>query len=149
MCVLHNHHYFYYGYIAAFLSAVLMFFLKHYADKKIYKKMALMSLLAIMGVINDLMLAYFKIFIFPGLWLVVLWLCFAAWFCDADWINQKYSVTAIAFMMAGPLSYLAGAKLGALHFYDLNATPIIFWVIDWFMLGLIFVRTNSLKKRYC
>lgn len=140
LCVLHNHAYLHYGYILAFISALLALFLKHYPSH-FYKKILFVTGLASIGIANDMLLAFFKIFEFPDLWLATLWFCFAAWFFEAAWINQKRLLCAIAFMIAGPLSYLAGAKLGGLVFLQFTPEIFILLALDWFVLGLVFVQT--------
>jgi hypothetical protein len=49
----------------------------------------------------------------PG-WLWMLWLLFAASLCASlRWLSGRYVLAALAGAVAAPLSYLAGAKLGA------------------------------------
>jgi hypothetical protein len=138
LCVLHNYPYFYYGYILAISSAVLSLFLKYHSP--FHKKILFATGLASIGMGNDILLAYLKIFELPGLWLAALWFCFAAWFVEAEWINQKRLLCTVSFMILGPLSYIAGAKLNALVFLAFSYKTLFLLALDWLMLGLVFTQ---------
>ena len=53
----------------------------------------------------------------PGiapLWILVLWLQFATLFHFAlNWLSQRYLLSAVIGFLGGPLSFLAGERLGA------------------------------------
>lgn len=54
-------------------------------------------------------------------WMVALWMMFATALQESPrWLSQHLGVAALAGALVGPLSYLAGARLGAITLPDLN-----------------------------
>lgn len=70
----------------------------------------------------------------PGLapyWIVCLWALFATTLnVSMRWLSGRYLLAAVFGAIGGPLSYLAGARLGAMSFVD--AVPaLIALAIGW------------------
>ena len=52
-------------------------------------------------------------------WIVSLWAIFASTLnVSMNWLHGKYFIAAVFGGVGGPLSYLAGARLGAVHIVD-------------------------------
>ena len=52
-------------------------------------------------------------------WIVALWAIFASTLnVSMKWLHGKYFLAALLGAIGGPLSYLAGARLGAVHIVD-------------------------------
>jgi len=78
------------------------------------------------------------------LWMVALWMMFAATLhVSLGWLRGRYLTGAIIGALAGPLSYYAGARLGAIDLADplgmalavvaaewILAMPFLLWVAD-------------------
>lgn len=141
-CLLSVKSYFSYGYlIAALLWLVSLIFQK--ANITI---ILLIFILAAVGIINDSALQYFNVYKIQPLsdtaiippWLIILWLCFCTWYAQADWVNKKYFLFSLFGMIAGPLSYFAGAKFSALIFIRPTIYSLATISIDWLFLCLFF-----------
>jgi len=92
------------------------------------------------------LLAYPHSTVFHGiapLWLVSLWALFAAQFNTTyGWLKHRVWAAALLGLIAGPLSFRAGAALGALHFVQVlpaTITLAIGWAV---MLPLIVVSSR-------
>jgi len=56
---------------------------------------------------------------FAPYWIITLWALFATTLnLSLGWMKQRYLLAALFGAIGGPLSYLAGAKLGAMSFVD-------------------------------
>lgn len=68
----------------------------------------------------------------PPLWMIALWGLFSTTLCvSLRWLLNKYVLAIVLGAIMGPLSYLAGAKIGALtlpHDYSLIAIGIC-WAV--------------------
>lgn len=79
---------------------------------------------ALLGFVADTALASLGFFAFAGTsvvpwisppWMVALWVLFAATFDGAlAWLRRRYIVGAIFGAVGGPISYVVGARLGAI-----------------------------------
>lgn len=76
-------------------------------------------LLASVGLIQDFILAQMNVLQFstgqlPPLWLVGVWLMFVTTLNHSlKWLQQRWLLAAVLGAICGPLSYLAGERLGA------------------------------------
>ena len=104
----------------------------------------LIILFGFFGTIIDTSMAYFGILIYNGtyfpdtyiapLWITAMWCGFSATVNHSlSWLHNRYVASAALGVISGPLSYLAGAKFGAIEF---DAAPIIALVIISIYYGL-------------
>lgn len=64
-------------------------------------------------------------------WIISMWALFATTLnLSLRWMRQRYMLAALFGAIGGPLSYLAGAKLGAMSFVD-TVPAIIALAIAW------------------
>lgn len=107
---------------------------------------------ALLGFSIDTLLMHAGIFIFtegallPPLWLFVLWLCFAATLRQGlKWFSDKPLISAIAGAIGGSLSYIGGAKLGAVELGQPFWLAACMLMLTWSLLfPLAFVLVNKL-----
>ena len=105
----------------------------------------------VLGVLVDSSLQYFSVISFYGwalgplspFWLWMVWAMFALTlnYSLAFLQNRHWLVTSIAGLVFGPLSYIAGTKLGAASF---NNTPI-----HMVILGIIWMLTLPALVSFC
>ena len=83
------------------------------------------------------------------LWITAMWLNFATTVNGAlGWLKGRYALAAVLGAIAGPLNYLAGARMGAIDLnLDLGPTvvilalvwgmviPLVFWIAERIELG--------------
>lgn len=104
---------------------------------------------AVIGCTVDSLLTYFNVFIFPHalipLWLVALWLCFAAtirhslsFLASVSWYWQAMVGACFA-----PLSYFAGERLGAVAFSLPYITTFVLLSAIWALLMVLFFNLNA------
>ena len=68
---------------------------------------------------------------FAPYWIITLWALFATTLnLSLGWMKQRYVLAALFGAVGGPLSYLAGAKLGAMNFVD-TAPAIMALAFAW------------------
>ena len=80
----------------------------------------------------------------PPLWLVAIWLLFATTLNQSlRWLQHRYLLAAILGAIAGPLSYLAGERLGALQI-DHDLLPVLSFT--WGVTLPCFMVLNSLLR---
>ncbi|QTH62866.1 DUF2878 domain-containing protein [Psychrosphaera ytuae] len=117
--------------------AALIFFLHFRFTSETQHDKKIMAIAALIGVVVDSLLMFFGVFEFQhGLlvhwlippWLVVLWMAFAMTLNHSLAYFQKQPLLAfIGGAVSGPLSYLAGVKLGAIQIgYSYSVTFIVF-----------------------
>ena len=93
----------------------------------------LIILFGCIGTVIDTSMAYFGVLIYNGtyfpdtyiapLWITSMWCGFSATVNHSlSWLHSRYVASAVLGVVSGPLSYLAGAKFGAIEF---DAAPII------------------------
>ncbi|MEM9626750.1 MAG: DUF2878 domain-containing protein [Pseudomonadota bacterium] len=111
---------------------------------------------AAIGIIADTMLTFAGFFIFDPapsilpipLWLIGIWLGFVGTFRHSmSYLLAKPAIAIPASMVAAPLSYLAGVKLGAVSFgFDTAFTIVIVGLLWAFMMAL-FIRIDRAHQR--
>ena len=98
-----------------------------------YSEIKLIILFGLIGTFIDTGMAYFGVLIYNGtyfpdsyiapLWITSMWCGFSATVNHSlSWLHNRYVASAFLGVVSGPLSYLAGAKFGAIEF---GAAPII------------------------
>ena len=123
-------------YLGPFLMLVfLMVHMFLFMDNS--SEIKLIILFGILGTLIDTGMAYFGILIYQGtyftdtimapLWITAMWCGFSATVNHSlSWLHNRYVASAALGVISGPLSYLAGAKFGAIEF---DADPIIALII--------------------
>lgn len=136
------------------ILAHLFIIIKSYSAKQ--AEIRLMLTIASLGVMLDSLLTYTSVFSFPNkaegmllpipIWLITLWLCFSTTIAHGlKPLNHSYFLQALFGAVFAPMSYLAGAKLGAVNLgYSWSITYVILSVI-WACLLVLFFR---LKKHF-
>ena len=115
-------------------------------------KLSLIAL--VLGVVVDSSLQYFSVISFYGwglgplspFWLWMVWVMFALTlnYSLAFLLNRHLLLSAIAGLLFGPLSYIAGAKLGAAGF-DNSLSHLAVLGMIWMLTlpALVFIYKNS------
>jgi hypothetical protein len=111
------------GNTIALLSALLVLLAHWFFISKSFAEWRLIFLVAIAGTLIDSILFATNIFTdgsersFAPLWLISLWLIFPTTLNHSfAWLHQRLGLAIVLGAIAGPLSYLAGVKLGAVNF---------------------------------
>ena len=102
-----------------------------------YSELKLIILFGFVGTVIDTCMAYFGILIYNGtyfpdsyiapLWITSMWCGFSATINHSlSWLHNRYLASTVLGVISGPLSYLAGAKFGAIEF---DAAPILALII--------------------
>lgn len=95
------------------------------------REVALLLIAGLLGLIVDSIQMRAGVFSFPGhamswvcpIWLVAMWVNFATTFhVTGRWLKGRYLLAALLGACSGPMSYAAGAKLGAIN---LHPEPMI------------------------
>jgi hypothetical protein len=141
LCILSSNEHVKYGYYLAFII-----FLLNLRYQPLTRPMLLGFLLLLsVGIINDTMLMQIGVFGFPfhigqviPAWLMVLWVCFSAWFLHAQWLNQRFVSVLWLFSIGGAGSYYFAAKLNALIFLIPTSHALMILCMAWLYLGLLF-----------
>lgn len=64
-------------------------------------------------------------------WIVTMWVLFATTLNSSmAWLKGRHGLAAVLGAIAGPLSYIAGAKLGGIEFVE-RAGALLFLAIGW------------------
>lgn len=89
---------------------------------KVKNELLLIAVITVVGVIIDSTLQWYSIFIFKEheyipLWLVVLWISFAATICHSlQFLKSSITLQFLVGALIAPLSYVAGYQLEAVEF---------------------------------
>ena len=131
-------------YLGPFLMLVfLMVHMIRFIDNS--SEIKLIILFGILGTLIDTGMAYFGILIYQGtyfadtimapLWITAMWCGFSATINHSlSWLRNRYISSAVLGLVFGPLSYVAGAKFGAIEY---NATPTIALVTISIVYGIV------------
>ena len=109
-----------------------------------YSELKLIILFGFIGTVIDTSMAYFGILIYQGtyfadtimapLWITAMWCGFSATINHSlSWLRNRYISSAVLGLVFGPLSYIAGAKFGAIEY---DTTPIIALIIISIVYGI-------------
>ena len=104
----------------------------------------LIILFGILGTLIDTGMAYFGILRYQGtyfadtimapLWITAMWCGFSATINHSlSWLRNRYISSAVLGLIFGPLSYIAGAKFGAIEY---DTAPIIALIIISIVYGI-------------
>ncbi|WP_088332136.1 DUF2878 domain-containing protein [Lacimicrobium sp. SS2-24] len=139
------------------LLVLVMLIAVHFAllrDRR--KELLLVILCAPVGIVVDSLLTYFSVFVFSAqvgllipFWLMGLWVAFVATLRHgmAFFLPRPY-LAATAGAIAGPLSYYAGHRLGAVDFGLPLLHTLMLLSALWAILFPLFVSiTNRLEHR--
>ena len=68
---------------------------------------------------------------FAPYWIVTMWVLFATTLNSSmAWLKGRHVLAAVLGAIAGPMSYIAGAKLGGIEFVELHGA-LVFLAIGW------------------
>ena len=90
------------------------------------REIALLAIAGLVGAVIDSIQMRAGIFSFPGyamswicpIWLIALWVNFATTFhVTGRWLKGRYVLAALLGALSGPMSYVAGAKMGAIRLH--------------------------------
>lgn len=90
------------------------------------REIALLFIAGLVGAVIDSIQMRVGVFSFPGytmswvcpIWLIALWVNFATTFhVTGRWLKGRYALAAALGALSGPMSYAAGAKMGAMHLH--------------------------------
>ena len=141
------------GYLGAAFVVVLLVLHLLRVERPL-AEIKLITSVALLGGLCDSALIYFGLLDYPHstvfhgiapLWLVSLWGLFAAQFNTTyGWLKQRLPAGALLGALAGPLSFRAGAALGALHFVHVLPATISL-AVGW---ALILPLITLLSRRW-
>jgi hypothetical protein len=84
-------------------------------------------------------------------WIIGMWMLFATTLnVSLGWLKHKSIIAALMGFVAGPLSYVAGARLGGLHFVDQTAALTalaVGWAIMMPLLLILAERFDGVTPR--
>ena len=126
-CVLAKHDW-------AVLAAVAIALLQYALLTQQKHEAVLLCIVVAWGFMQDAMLMHLHVFNIPQTswppgWLLALWLLFGTTLTRSlRWFQSKLWLAALAGAIAGPLSYLAGARLGAI---DMSITDLPLLSLAW------------------
>jgi hypothetical protein len=85
------------------------------------------------------------------LWLVAMWAMFGTTLRGSlGWLKGRYGLAAILGAVAGPLSYLGGAKLGAVTLHPNSAFSIAALAVGWaVVMPLVVWLAHAKRGRMC
>jgi len=130
----------------AFLLLGLHFY---FAAKAKLKELYLICAVASIGILVDSTLQYLRIFIFPELnilplWLVTLWFCFAATLCHSlKFLQHSKLLQWFTGAFLAPMSYLAGYKLDVVSFSLTVTSTFVVLSFVWSVLMIVFFTLKS------
>ncbi len=109
---------------------------------------------AAIGLTVDSLHAAFGVLEFKGhmagtpapLWIVVLWMQFASalHFC-LRWLSGRYLLASLLGLIGGPLSFLAGERLGAATFGEPRRLSVVVLALSW---GIMMPALVALADRF-
>ncbi|WP_411358321.1 DUF2878 domain-containing protein [Pseudidiomarina salilacus] len=110
----------------------------------------LYSVLLALGLSLEALVVSLGVLDFSGgwlpLWLIVLWLGFAAMVTTTlDWLAGRYWVAALIGIASGPLTYAVGARLGAA---EILVSEWLLWVTYGVLWGIYMVIFAALMQRW-
>lgn len=116
------------------------------------KEFALIALAGLMGAVFDTVLVRSGWLVYPNgmlieatapYWIVAMWLLFASTInLSMRWMHGRFAAALLLGAIGGPLSYLAGARLGGLEFLD-QAAALIALSVGWGVVTPILVALGQ------
>ncbi len=110
-------------------------------------------LMAFIGIMGDSLLASQAVLVFSKptlpLWLVMLWLCFAAyvWAIRLYILSWPFAWLLVIAPFGGLMCYLAGEKLGAVEILAPLSSQYAFIFLAWFIYTLLFYSVLCYLKK--
>jgi len=105
------------------------------------RELGLLAAVAVLGTVIDSVQMKLGVFSFPGaaagatvcpLWLSAMWVNFALTLhVSGSWLRGRYAVAAALGAVAGPASYCAGARMGAMRLHPDPAVALPALVFEW------------------
>lgn len=87
---------------------------------------------------------------FAPYWIIAMWALFATTLnLSMKWMRGRWAIAAIMGAVGGPLSYLAGSRLGAMKFEEPVAALValsVIWAMAMPLLMLLSVRFDGVSK---
>lgn len=141
-----------YPYIGIIFTVLWMTYHLSIASEAPKKEAALLAVVAILGWLLELGLILSQLVSYPQqaifgtpvpLWMVALWINLTATVnFSLRWMNGRYILASLFALIAGPLSYYAGERVGAIILHGNSsliaiscmwffAMPFIFWLNQW------------------
>jgi hypothetical protein len=84
-------------------------------------------------------------------WIVTMWMLFATTLnVSLRWLRKRHRISAVTGLVAGPLSYIAGAELGGVVFLDRDAALLalaIGWAVMLPALTALAARLDGITAR--
>lgn len=144
-----------YGNAASAVVALLIFFHFYYHSNPQTEVMIVLTTASV-GFWVDMMLSGVGFFIFPEsvstfpYWLFLLWMGFCATLRQSlNFFEGKYRLSAICGAVAGSLTYLTAAKLGAVELGFSQLHSLLVLVVIWSVLfPLLMLLSSQIRLRY-
>lgn len=128
------------------LTGVLVVVLYAVNWRHLVQQLKALVLFVLTGLVAELTLVYAGVLKFSGtdylpLWLVVLWLGFAATaFTSMDWMARRYGLALLFGLVFGPITYLAGVRFDAAELLVNKLVMVSAYGFVWAVLMLMFAR---------
>lgn len=119
----------------AVFTAVILLHIVLTSDRRVEAEILFRA--ALLGALAEWTMTSIGALRFDGLWIVALWVNFAATLRWAlAWLQGRYVLGSALGAIAGPLSYLGGERLGAISVHQpwavalewAIATPVLLWL---------------------
>lgn len=133
------------------LICVVLLYLMN--GKRLWQQRLYIALFIMLGLLAEFALVALGILSFTQanflpLWLVVLWIGFAATaFTSMDWMARRYAIATIFGVVFGPVTYLAGIKFGAAELIVGKGLMLASYGIMWALLMIFFARFVTNQSR--
>lgn len=119
------------------------------------REIALLAIAGLVGAVIDSVQMVLGVFSFPGsgavwlcpIWLIALWVNFATTFhVTGRWLRGRYVLAAALGALSGPLSYIAGAKMGAMKLHPDAAVATAGIAVAWALAMPLLVHAAALTE---
>ena len=133
------------------LVLVLVLTIHLFLSRHRQRDVQFLLLAAIIGALVDSTLGWFGILKFNDqwlspLWLVGLWMAFASTIhYSLSWLNKKLILSSVFGAIAGPLSYYAGSKFGALQLGANVVICVVILAVVWAMILPLFFALSKIR----
>lgn len=119
-------------------------------------ELALLVIAALVGTVIDTVQMRMGVFSFPQtsapswvcpLWLIALWVNFATTFhVSVRWLQGRYLLAAVLGACSGPMSYYAGAKMGAMQLHQDPWIAIAGLAVAWAVAMPLLLKAASVTE---
>jgi len=141
---------------SAIVPVVFLLALHLVFHKAAVEEIAVITACACIGFTVDIMLTMQGVFIFENnpahvpCWLFLLWLCFSATLRQSlRFFSHHLALASIAGAIAGSLTYLAAARLGAVSFGFSTFSTLSLLALVWAILfPLLLLISTNIRKMY-